>query len=98
VERLWLRGVSKQKAKIDLWLKDMAPSTNLRQWYGHDPARWPLFRKRYRAELSVSPGSPSPRHSRERGWGEGPAFPAEIPLTPALSPEYGGEGGLSDRL
>jgi uncharacterized protein YeaO (DUF488 family) len=51
VERLWPRGVSKQKAHIDLWLKDVAPSTDLRKWYGHDPARWPLFRKRYWAEL-----------------------------------------------
>ncbi len=51
VERLWPRGVSKQKAKIDLWLKDLAPSTELRQWYAHDPARWPQFQKRYRAEL-----------------------------------------------
>jgi uncharacterized protein YeaO (DUF488 family) len=51
VERLWPRGVSKQKAKIDLWLKSVAPSTELRQWYGHDPARWPQFQKRYRAEL-----------------------------------------------
>jgi len=51
VERLWPRGVSKAKAKIDLWLKDFAPSTELRQWYGHDPARWPLFRQRYWAEL-----------------------------------------------
>jgi uncharacterized protein YeaO (DUF488 family) len=51
VERLWPRGVSKQKARIDLWLKDLAPSTELRQWYGHDPARWPQFRKRYWAEL-----------------------------------------------
>ena len=52
VERLWPRGVTKQKANIDLWLKDLAPSTELRQWYGHDPARWPEFRKRYWAELS----------------------------------------------
>jgi uncharacterized protein YeaO (DUF488 family) len=51
VERLWPRGVSKQKAKIDLWLKALAPSTELRQWYGHDPARWPQFRQRYRVEL-----------------------------------------------
>ena len=51
VERLWPRGVSKQKAGIDLWLKALAPSTELRQWYGHDPARWPQFRKRYWAEL-----------------------------------------------
>ena len=51
VERLWPRGVSKQKAQIDLWLKDLAPSTELRKWYGHEPARWPQFRKRYWAEL-----------------------------------------------
>jgi uncharacterized protein YeaO (DUF488 family) len=51
VERLWPRGVRKQDAKIDLWLKGLAPSTELRQWYGHDPVRWPAFRKRYRAEL-----------------------------------------------
>ena len=51
VERLWPRGLSKQNAKIELWLKDLAPSTELRQWYSHDPALWPEFRKRYRAEL-----------------------------------------------
>jgi len=51
VERLWPRGVSKQKARIDLWLKALAPSTELRQWFGHDPAKWPQFRKRYRTEL-----------------------------------------------
>lgn len=51
VERLWPRGVSKQKAAIDLWLKDVAPSTDLRKWYAHDPARWLQFRKRYWAAL-----------------------------------------------
>lgn len=51
VERLWPRGVSKQKARIDLWLKTVAPSTDLRKWYNHEPARWPTFRKRYWAEL-----------------------------------------------
>ena len=51
VERLWPRGVSKQKARIDLWLKAVAPSTDLRKWYSHDPARWPAFRKRYWKEL-----------------------------------------------
>ena len=51
VERLWPRGVSKQKGKIDLWLKELAPSAELREWYGHDPQRWPAFRKRYQAEL-----------------------------------------------
>ena len=51
VERLWPRGVSKRKAKIDLWLKDLAPSTKLRKWYSHEPVRWPEFRQRYWAEL-----------------------------------------------
>jgi uncharacterized protein YeaO (DUF488 family) len=53
VERLWPRGVSKKKAAIDLWLKAISPSPELRQWYGHDPAKWPQFRKRYWAELKV---------------------------------------------
>jgi uncharacterized protein YeaO (DUF488 family) len=53
VERLWPRGVSKQKAQIDLWLRALAPSTPLRKWYGHDPARWSQFRKRYWAELKA---------------------------------------------
>jgi uncharacterized protein YeaO (DUF488 family) len=51
VERLWPRGVTKQRAKIDVWLKELAPSTELRKWYGHDPVRWLSFRKRYWAEL-----------------------------------------------
>ena len=51
VDRLWPRGVSKDKAHLDDWMKDIAPSTGLRQWFGHDPARWTEFRHRYRAEL-----------------------------------------------
>jgi uncharacterized protein YeaO (DUF488 family) len=51
VERLWPRGVSKEAAAIDLWLKEVAPSTQLRKWYGHDPEKWEEFRKRYLAEL-----------------------------------------------
>ncbi len=51
VERLWPRGVRKDQAQIDVWLKEVAPSTTLRKWYGHDPERWPEFQKRYRAEL-----------------------------------------------
>jgi uncharacterized protein YeaO (DUF488 family) len=51
VERLWPRGLSKENAQLDLWLKDVAPSPELRQWYGHDPAKWTEFQKRYRAEL-----------------------------------------------
>lgn len=54
VERLWPRGVSKEKAAIDFWLKDIAPSTELRKWFGHDPDKWLEFRKRYRAELRAN--------------------------------------------
>lgn len=51
VDRIWPRGVSKDEAKLDLWLKDAAPSTDLRKWFGHDPERWEEFQRRYRAEL-----------------------------------------------
>jgi uncharacterized protein YeaO (DUF488 family) len=51
VDRLWPRGVSKEKADLDLWLKDIAPSTELRQWFDHDPKKWGEFKKKYRAEL-----------------------------------------------
>ncbi len=51
VERLWPRGIQKEKAKVDEWLKDVAPSTELRKWYSHDKEKWPEFRKRYWSEL-----------------------------------------------
>ena len=51
VDRLWPRGISKQRAALDEWLKEIAPSTELRQWFGHEPARWPEFQRRYKAEL-----------------------------------------------
>lgn len=51
VDRLWPRGVSKAKLKLDYWAKDVAPSTELRTWYAHDPKKWPEFKKRYKAEL-----------------------------------------------
>lgn len=51
VDRLWPRGLSKERAAVDLWLKDIAPSNELRKWFAHDPAKWPEFEKRYRAEL-----------------------------------------------
>jgi uncharacterized protein YeaO (DUF488 family) len=54
VERLWPRGLTKDKARIDDWFKDVAPSPELRQWYSHDPAKWPVFRKRYLAELRAN--------------------------------------------
>lgn len=55
VDRLWPRGLSKQKARVDVWLRDIAPSTGLRKWYGHDPERWPEFRRRYAKELKSRP-------------------------------------------
>src|SRR5947209_19138120 len=51
VERLWPRGVTKERAKLDLWLKDVAPSPKLRKWFGHDPAKWKEFQRRYWKEL-----------------------------------------------
>jgi uncharacterized protein YeaO (DUF488 family) len=51
VERLWPRGLTKKRAAVDLWLKDVAPSPELRKWFGHDPARWEQFQKRYGREL-----------------------------------------------
>lgn len=51
VDRLWPRGLTKEEAAIDLWLKEIAPSAELRRWFGHDPKKWAEFRHRYRAEL-----------------------------------------------
>jgi uncharacterized protein YeaO (DUF488 family) len=51
VERLWPRGLTKLQAKVDLWLRDVAPSAELRKWFGHDPDRWDEFRRRYQKEL-----------------------------------------------
>ena len=57
VDRLWPRGVSRARAHIDAWEKDIAPSSELRTWYGHDPAKWPEFQKRYRRELEKTPAA-----------------------------------------
>ncbi len=51
VDRLWPRGMSKEKAKLSLWLKDIAPSDDLRKWFGHDPQKWKEFQKKYKEEL-----------------------------------------------
>jgi uncharacterized protein YeaO (DUF488 family) len=53
VDRLWPRGISKQSAAIDEWIKEIAPTTQLRQWFGHDPKRWPEFERRYSLELAT---------------------------------------------
>jgi len=52
VDRLWPRGLTKEKAHVDLWMKEIAPSDALRKWFGHEPEKWPEFDKRYRAELA----------------------------------------------
>lgn len=54
VDRLWPRGMSKERAALDHWFRDVAPSNELRRWYGHDPAKWDEFRRRYRAELGAN--------------------------------------------
>ena len=51
VDRLWPRGLTKERAAVSLWLKDVAPSSELRKWFGHDPAKWKEFQMRYRKEL-----------------------------------------------
>jgi len=60
VERLWPRGVKKTSLKINRWLKDVAPTTELRKWFSHDPAKWDKFRSRYFDELEANPHSWQP--------------------------------------
>lgn len=67
VDRLWPRGVRKVDAPIDEWAKDVAPSTELRRWYGHDPGRFAEFARRYRAELRRSPATEALAHLRALG-------------------------------
>lgn len=52
IDRLWPRGISKEKAKLDLWLKEIAPSAELRKWFGHEPSKWTEFEKKYKEELT----------------------------------------------
>ncbi|HYO45562.1 MAG TPA: DUF488 domain-containing protein [Gemmatimonadota bacterium] len=70
VDRLWPRGVSKSSARIDLWLKEIAPSSALRKWFGHDPAKWAEFRDRYFGELDENPEAVATLRERLR---RGPA-------------------------
>jgi len=60
VERLWPRGMKKEALAADAWMKEVAPSTRLRKWFGHRPERWPEFQRRYRAELDASPDAWKP--------------------------------------
>jgi len=54
IDRLWPRGIRKEDARIDIWLKEIAPTTTLRKWFDHDPAKWDEFRQKYHAELDKS--------------------------------------------
>lgn len=66
VERLWPRGVRKESLRFDAWLKDVAPSSELRKWFSHDPAKWDEFRRRYNAELDAAPEAWAPILSAAR--------------------------------
>ena len=65
VDRLWPRGLSKDRARVDAWLKEVAPSDELRQWFGHDPDKFAEFRKRYEAELASESGKEAMTKLRE---------------------------------
>ncbi|HEV2370415.1 MAG TPA: DUF488 family protein [Acidimicrobiales bacterium] len=65
VDRIWPRGVAKERAGLDEWAKDAAPSTALRKWYGHDPDRFTEFRRRYRAELADDDHAEAVKHLRD---------------------------------
>jgi uncharacterized protein YeaO (DUF488 family) len=65
VDRIWPRGLSKERARVDEWLRQVAPSTGLRQWYGHDPERFAEFQRRYRQELSEPEPAAALQHLRD---------------------------------
>lgn len=67
IDRLWPRGLSKAEAQVDLWLKEIAPSGELRKWFGHEPEKWDEFRKRYRAELDKNKDAVSQLKSAATG-------------------------------
>jgi uncharacterized protein YeaO (DUF488 family) len=64
IDRLWPRGLAKEQARVDEWLKEIAPSNELRQWFGHKPERWKEFQKRYRQELQTAERQEQLRHLR----------------------------------
>ena len=69
VDRIWPRGISKQEARIDLWMREIAPDDDLRKWFGHDPDRWQEFGKRYRRELKGKTDLLDTLHGLEREKG-----------------------------
>lgn len=93
VDRLWPRGVKKEDAALDDWDKDVAPSDELRRWYGHDPDKFTEFAKRYRAELRHSPGAGAVRELLERS-----AHRRVVLLTATKDVERSGAKVLYDHL
>ncbi len=73
VDRLWPRGLTKERAAVELWLKDAAPSTELRKWFAHDPAKWEQFQVRYRKEAQREEGCPRAAEGKEQGTNHYPA-------------------------
>jgi uncharacterized protein YeaO (DUF488 family) len=65
VDRLWPRGLAKDRVHIDLWLREVAPGSDLRRWYGHDPAKWEEFQRRYTAQLATGKQAVALEHLRE---------------------------------
>jgi uncharacterized protein YeaO (DUF488 family) len=80
VDRLWPRGVKKEALKLDGWLVDVSPSDNLRRWFGHDPAKWMEFKRRYFEELDGKPGSWQPILSAARQGNVSLLFGAREPV------------------
>jgi uncharacterized protein YeaO (DUF488 family) len=93
VDRLWPRGVTKDEARLDEWLKDAAPSTELRRWYGHDPTRFDEFAHRYRKELAEPPAADAVRHLTDLGQ----AGPVTL-LTATRDVKHSGAHVLRDHL
>lgn len=93
IDRLWPRGVKKADADLDEWLKDAAPTTELRRWYGHDPERFTEFARRYRAELRHPPASDAVDHLLELA-----ATRPVILLTATRDVEHSGARVLHDHL
>jgi len=93
VDRLWPRGIRTADANLDEWLKEAAPSTELRRWYGHDPARFPEFARRYRAELRRPPASGAVDHLLRVG-----AIRSLVLLTATGDVEHSGARVLRDHL
>jgi uncharacterized protein YeaO (DUF488 family) len=65
IDRLWPRGLTRESAAVDEWMREVAPSAELRRWFGHEPERWAEFRKRYREELQHEPAAAALTHLRE---------------------------------